>query len=85
MAIYTKTQSLWGLQPEQQQAALAAGCIDLEFGQLGEKAGHILLAHSTVGWIGVYRIQPKGKFPVRIKRFQDFGRALRCAQREDRT
>lgn len=85
MTIYVKQTGLWQLDPAHEQAALQAGCIGLEFGDsLGDVAGNILLAHSTVGWIGVYRIQPRGNFPVRIKRFQDFSRALRCAQREDR-
>ena len=85
MSIYVKQDGLWQLDADQEQAALRAGCVGLQFGEkLGDVAGNILVAHSTVGWVGVYRIQPRGNLPVRIKRFRDIERALRCAQREDR-
>ncbi|CAG9170045.1 hypothetical protein LMG23994_01792 [Cupriavidus pinatubonensis] len=85
MTIYVKQDGLWQLDAQHEQAALRAGCVGLKFGEkLGDVAGNILLAHSTVGWIGVYRIQPRGNLPVRIKRFQDFERALHYAKREDR-
>lgn len=85
MTVYVKHDGLWALDAESEQAALRAGCVGLKFGEkLGDVAGNVLLAHSTVGWIGVYRIQPDGKWPLRIKRFRSFDRALRCAQREDR-
>lgn len=83
MTIYVKKDGLWQLEAAHENAALQAGCISVAFGERFNP-GHVLLAHHTVGWVGVYRLQSPGKFPVLIKRFRDFGRALRCAQREDR-
>lgn len=83
MTIYVKQDGLLQLDPENEQTALRAGCIGISFGQLGDFAGNVLIGHSTIGWTGVYRIQPKGQLSVRIKRFQSFERALSFAQRED--
>ncbi|CAG2138167.1 hypothetical protein LMG19282_01455 [Cupriavidus campinensis] len=85
MTIYVKHDGLWALSPEQEQAALRAGCVGLNFGDSFKPLlGNVFLARSTNDWVGVYRFNANSQWPVRIKRFQDFDRALRFAQREDR-